>query len=299
MDIKRLELLADIAETHNLTISANNMGYTQSGVSHVIKKLEQELGISLLKRTNRGVVLTDEAKILLPFIHSLTTQYNRFYEAVDSINGLQRGSVTVGTYSSIAIRWLPTIIKNFQRKYPHISLKIREGGLEEIEEWMHAGSVDFGFISQTPEQNFKFIIFAKEPLYAVVPMNFYEMPAFHETFPVTAFADFPFIASESGIDNDVAATLKQADISPPVRFYCKDDHSIIAMVEHGLGITLLPSLILDGYDKNIKKIPLTRPAIRTLGIGFLSSDNLTAAAKAFIDVAKDTILQDKTSPTHF
>ena len=65
MDIKRLELLADIAETHNLTISANNMGYTQSGVSHVIKKLEQELDISLLKRTNRGVVLLQLELILL------------------------------------------------------------------------------------------------------------------------------------------------------------------------------------------------------------------------------------------
>ncbi len=296
MDIKRLELLADISETENLTISAEHLGYTQSGVSHVIKKLEEELDITLLKRTNRGVALTEEAKILMPYVRSLIVQYNRFYEAADSIKGLQRGSITIGTYSSIAIRWLPVIIKKFQTDYPNISLQIREGGLEEIEEWMNAGMVDFGFISRIPHQKFEFITLNQEPLYAVLPKNFIVPPEFHGSFPVTAFADFPFITSESGVDNDVAATLQQAGIHPPVRFYCKDDHSIIAMVEHGLGITLLPSLILEGYDQNIVKIPLSVPAVRTLGIGMVSSDDLTTAARAFIAIARQTLKEMHPNP---
>lgn len=60
MDIAKLNLLLDIAETKNLTLSAEHMGYTQSGVSHAIHKLEAEMGISLLNRTNKGVELTVE-----------------------------------------------------------------------------------------------------------------------------------------------------------------------------------------------------------------------------------------------
>ena len=91
------------------------------------------------------------------------------------------------------------------------------------------------------------------------------------------------------MDNDVAATLAKAGIEPPVRFYCKDDHSIVAMVENGLGITLLPSLILAGYDHNIRKIPLDTAAVRTLGIGFLSADTLSISAKAFISTTKSVV----------
>lgn len=291
MDISKLELLIDISESKNLTQSAEKLGYTQSGVSHVIRKLEQDIGLTLLKRTNRGVELTKDGLLLLPSIRSVVSQYNRLWETIEAAKGLQLGSVCIGTYSSIAIRWLPLIIREFQAEYPSISLQIREGGLEEIERWMSEGIVDFGLISRTPRQSFEFLTLTEEPLYAVVPGTFYLPPEFNGTFPVSAFADFPYIASESGVDNDVAATLDNAGIKPPIRFYCKDDHSIIAMVENGLGITLLPSLILDGYDRNIRRIPLTEPAVRTLGIGYLSADTLSLSARAFIDITRQVVGQ--------
>lgn len=289
MDIRHLELIIDIANTGNLTSSANNMGYTQSGVSHVIKGLEAELGISLLVRNNRGVSLTRDAKAIFPQIQFIVNHYNRLMEGVDAINGLESGTVTIGTYSSIAIEWMPAIIKEFQHRYPKIKLQIREGGLSEIAEWMHAGHVDFGLISKVPEYPFEFIPLCTEPLYAVTPAGFYQMPEWNNHFPVEAFMDFPYIASETGVDNDVAATLEDAGVHPNVRFYCQDDHSIVSMVMHGLGITLLPSLMLGGYKDSIRKIPLDRCATRTLGIGMVSSDILSLADKKFIDVVKELV----------
>lgn len=289
MDIRHLELIIDIADTGNLTASANNMGYTQSGVSHVIKSLEAELGISLLVRSNRGVSLTKDAQTVLPQIQFIINHYRRLMEGVNAINGLESGTVTIGAYSSIAIEWLPAIIKEFQHRYPKIKLQIREGGLAEIAEWMRAGHVDFGLISKVPEYPFEFIPLCTEPLYAVTPANFYQLPEWNNHFPVEEFMSFPYIASDTGVDNDVAATLQEAGISPHVRIFCQDDHSIVSMVMHGLGITLLPSLMLGGYQNSIKKIPLDRCATRTLGIGMISSDILSLADKKFIDVIQELV----------
>ena len=136
MDISKLALLCDIADTKNLTASAERMGYTQSGVSHAISKLETELGISMLKRTKRGVELTSDGEMLMPYIRLVISHYNRMDEIVDSILGLQRGSICIGTYCSVASQWLPPIIQQFQQMYPSITIRIREGGMQDIEQWL-------------------------------------------------------------------------------------------------------------------------------------------------------------------
>ncbi|MGL6201347.1 MAG: LysR family transcriptional regulator [Lachnospiraceae bacterium] len=189
--VVKLSLLSDIAVTKNLTLSAERMGYTQSAVSHAITKLESEMGISLLRRTNRGVELTKDGELLLPKIRSVITHYQRLQEDIDSLQGLQRGAVCIGTYSSIASQWLPAVIKSFQQLYLNITLSIREGGIDEIERWMYDGSVDFGFLSWRKHQHFKFTSIARDPLYAIVSPEFLLPESYYNLFPLTAFAEYP------------------------------------------------------------------------------------------------------------
>lgn len=289
MDIRKLELLSDIAETGSLTESGKLHGYTQSGVSHTIKKLEEEFGFSLLHRTNKGVSLTSEAQQLLHDIRSLITRYHRLEETINSINGLQTGSLVIGTYSSIAIQWLPRIIPVFQTRYPGISLQIKEGGTEDLEKCVVDGTVDFAFLSSNRYQKFEFIWLAEDEMYAILPKNFPLKNKESHTFPLKSFQELPFIASEAGVDYDITDTLAAGDVTPPVRFYCKDDHSIIAMTAQGLGVTLLPSLIVSGYENQVLALPIEPYASRQLGIGLLSKNDLSAAARAFITCTKEVL----------
>ncbi len=296
MDIRKLELFSDIAETHNLTETGNRMGYTQSGVSHLIKKLEDDMGFPLFKRTNKGVMLTANGAIMLPYVRSLIAQYNCMQEIRDSLNGLQIGYITIGSYSSIAIHWLPKIIKKFQNDYPNITIKLKEGGHDEIQEWIEDGTVDFGFISKNPAQKFEWITLQEDPLLAVLPRSYEITPRDSMAFSIDNFRHLPFILSETGTDYDICATLNAQNIQPNVRFSCKDDHSIISMVAQELGVSILPSLMLTGHFNEILTLPLKPYACRTLGIGVLSMQNLTAASRAFINCTKFMVegsLQDK------
>ena len=289
MDISKLALLCDVADTKNLTLSAERMGYTQSGVSHAISKLEAEMGIPIIKRTKHGVELTSEGTLLMPYIRLVVTHSQRLEDVIDSILGLQRGSICIGTYCSIASQWLPAIIQCYQQLYPNIAIRIREGGIRDVERWLYEGSIDFGFLSWKKNQNFKFLSLARDPLYAILPKD-YPLPEDHQKqFPIQAFADYPFIASENGVDHDVNAALEQSKVIPMTSFTCHDDHTIIPMVEKGLGISLLPDMFLKGQNANIWKLPVTPCSVRTLGIGILSEKTLSTCSKAFIKLSQKMI----------
>ncbi len=296
MDIAKLNLLLDIAETKNLTLSAEHMGYTQSGVSHAIHKLEAEMGISLLNRTNKGVELTVEGELLLPHIRTISANYKRMDDILDSIHGLQKGSICIGTYSSVAAQWLPHVLKEFKEAYPNISITIREGGIQEIEQWLQEGSIDFGFLSQRKGQKYHFCPLAKDPLYVVTAKDYPIPKEYQSRFPARILGDYPYIASESGLDHDVAAALESTKVTPNITCRCSDDHTIVSMVASGLGISLLPSMFLVGQDERLNKILLVPCYMRNLGICTMPDRTLSLASKTFINVSK-TVIEQLTQET--
>lgn len=289
MDISKLELICDVAETGNLTLTAERMGYTQSGVSHAISKLETETGVSLIRRTKHGVELTPDGSLLMPYIQQVVNHYQRLDDVVDSILGLQRGSICIGTYCSIASHWLPEVIQKYQQLYPSISIRIREGGIQDIERWIYDGSIDFGFLSWKKNQNFNFITLARDSLYAVLPKDFPLPEAYQGEFPISGFTEYPFIASENGVDHDVNAALSQNHITPMISFVCHDDHTIIPMVEKGLGVSMLPGMFLENQESRVHIIPVNPCTVRTLGIGILSKKTLSTSSKAFIQLSQKII----------
>ena len=247
------------------------------------------MGVALLKRTNHGVSLTKDAEFLLPKVRSILGNYDKLMEDIDSITGLKKGEVNIGTYSSIARQWLPSIIKRFQELYPNIKINIHEGGVESIETWMYDGVIDLGFLSWRKNQNFKFISLARDNLYAITASNMNLPPAYNKAFPFTAFLEYPFIASSSGIDNDVSNAFEVVNIKPNIKFSCNDENTIISMVENNLGISLLPEMFLKGRDAEINIIPTSPCVVRTLGIGITSQKNLSSSAAAFIQLAKKVV----------
>lgn len=111
MDIKKFKLFADVAETGNFTKSGDRLGYTQSGVSHILKSLEEEMGFPLFVRSNQGVKLTKNAQKILPLVRPILAMYESLEQTVNEIHGVESGSLTIATFQSISISWLPSIFR--------------------------------------------------------------------------------------------------------------------------------------------------------------------------------------------
>ena len=268
-------------ELGSFSKAAEALNYSQSGISRMIADLEKEWNIVLLERDRNGVRLTSDGLRLLPFAENLCREYNRLQEEVDELNGIQSGLIRIGTFSSVATHWLPRVIKEFQKDYPNIEYEMLLGDYTEIEEWIATGRVDCGFLRLPTKPDFDTIELARDELMAIIPSGhpLAKLP----TFPVEALGDEPFMFLEKGGKAEIAAIFQKNHVTPDVKFTTWDDYAIMSMVEQGLGISILPSLILKRIPYNILAKPLDKPAYRTIGVAMKNRKTISAATKKFLE----------------
>lgn len=284
MDIKKYELFADVAETKNFTRSSDRMGYTQSGVSHILKSLETEIGFPLFIRTKQGVRLTKNAETLLPLVHSLLAINENLEQTISDINGLDSGQLVIASFASISVNWLPEIVHRFQQEYPNIAITLMEGGTDEIVGWVEDSLADFGFLSRRNTRALEWIPLRNDPLMAILPRD--EAAPTGGVYHVADFQGKPFIITAAGTDYDVHYALSTANITPNIHFTSKEDRAIVSMVANHLGVSILPRLVIQGMEDKIQAYPLEPYCTRNLGIAVKSRQNMTPAAKKFLHLTR-------------
>ncbi|MCR5102119.1 MAG: LysR family transcriptional regulator [Butyrivibrio sp.] len=289
MDIQGYKILLDLQKTNNITRTAEKFGYSQPGISHVLKNIEREFGFQLINREKYGVTLTQEAIQLMPLIQDLVDCNEKLEETVYSIKGLEYGKVTLATYSSIAVHLLPKLLMEFKSKHPNIIIDIREGGAKEILEWIDSNAVDFAFMSKPYDRKIQFYSFGKDPLVAVLPKGYSVDDK--EEFAIELFDGKPFILSADGNDFDVHHALDTSGVKPFYNYYVLDDRTILSMVENKLGLSILSELICKRTNNDVEILPLEPEYYRDMGIALKNFNKLSPAAQKFVDFANEKMPQ--------
>ncbi len=279
--IEKYRALMSAVELGSLTRAAEALGCTQSAVSHAIASLEQELGFRLLLRARSGIRLTDEGERMLPAVRSLLSAGEQLEQTAASIRGLDQGTVRIGAFTSVAVHWLPAVLKEFQHDYPHVSFRLLNGDYHDVSEWLADGSVDIGFVALPCEAPCECIALMEDRLLAILPPD--SRFASYPRFPIVECEREPFISLLQSSDHDARRALDAAGVKPNVRFYTKDDYAIIAMVEQGLGMSIMPELLLKGRHENVLTLPLVPEAKRTIGIAFSAVGHPGPATRRFCD----------------
>ena len=264
--VTKLRALMSTVENGSFKAAAESLGCTQSAVSHMISSLEEELGFRLLRRGRSAVRLTDEGERLLGAARSLLSAEEQLRQTAASIRGLDQGTVRIGAFTSVAVHWLPPVLKEFQRDYPNVEFKLLNGDYHDVNEWLSDGSVDIGFVALPCELKCETIALMEDRLLAILPKD--SRYASYPRFPLTECEREPFISLLQSSDHDARRALEAAGVKPNVRFYTKDDYAIIAMVEQGLGMSIMPELLLKGRHDELQTLPLVPEAKRTIGIAY-------------------------------
>lgn len=287
MDANILKYIALIKTVQygSFTKAAEKLNYSQSSISRMVADLEKEWGINLLERSRNGVQLTSEGHSLLPHIQNLCVQYNNLQNHIDQIHGLQSGIIRIGTFSSITTHWLPAVIRDFKRDYPGIDYELATGEYGQIENWIVEGSVDLGFVLLPVHSDLELIRVIQDELLAILPEN-HPLNGY-SAIPISAFGDYAFILRESSEKAEISRMFDSAGVRPKTQFTTYDDYAIMSMVENGLGISILPRLILNRTPYHIVTRPLEIPAYRSIGMALKSSKNAPLVVKRFLDYTKD------------
>ncbi len=281
MNVSKYLAFVTTVECGSFTRASEKLNYSQSGISRMIGDIEREWSLSLLERGRTGVRLTSDGERLLPYARSLCAEYRRLQMQVDELRGVQSGLIRIGTISSIATHRLPGVIKEFQRSYPGIDYELLLGDYGEIEGWVRDGSVDCGFTRLPDESDLDLIHIESDSFMAVLPKG--HPLAGLDTVPIGSLCEEPFLLLEKTGTHDVSELFASNGLHPRVHFTTWDDYAIMSMVECGLGVSMLPELILRRIPYDIVIRPTDKTAVRRLGIMLRDRSAAPAALRAFLE----------------
>ena len=279
MNATKYEIFLKILELGGMTPVAEFYGCSQANVSHIISGMEQELGFRLISRSRGGVKLTAEGEALLPYIKEIAKASERFAYMADGIASLQKGIIRIGAFSSVSVHWLPGIIKSYQEEYPDVTFKLNAGDYGDVNNWLTEGSVDVAFITLPCDVPCRAIPLKEDRLMAVLPSN--HRYAGVKKLNLTDVANEDFITLLETSDRDSRTVLEAAGITPHIRFTTKDDYAIIAMVRAGLGISIMPELLLTGHTEQVEVRHLSPAASRTIALGYSGARQHIPAVESF------------------
>ena len=250
MSLKKYEAFVRTVELGSLTRAAEAMGSTQSRISHVLSTLEEEYGFVLLRRNRSGIRLTEAGAMVLPKMQEILQKDRELTELIGDIRSADAGTVRLGAFTSVAVHWLPGMIRTFQSAHPKAELKMFNGDYHDMEQWLREGEVDLGFVTLPAPEGMRTIPLTQDPLVAIIQ----------------GLGEDPFISLLQSSAHDIHRALDNAGVRPNIKFTTKDDYAILAMVEQGLGISIVPQLLIQGRTQNLAVRPLKPRASRTIAL---------------------------------
>ena len=265
MNIRKYEAFVRAVELGSLSKAAEELGYTQSGISHMMQSLEDEVGFPLMVRTSSGIVPNHEGEMLLPIIRQLLNTNEALGQYIAKIKGADTGRIRIAAYSSVATYWLPGIIRDFQKDYPNVEIEITEAGSNVIEEIMSSRQAELCIYAGGEDKGFEWVPLCRDRMLALVPPG--HPLAEGEFVPLEGFLTEHFIMPMQGYDGEVHDILAKLPQQPHILFSACSDYAIISMVAKGLGVSILAGLLLRNYPNDAVALPIRPAQSRMLGMG--------------------------------
>ena len=266
MEAKKLEILMTAVDLGSFSKASEVVGYTQSGLTHLVNSLEREIGFPLIIRSHNGISLTEQGKELVPAIRQFLQANANLENQIQTITRQQTETIRIAAYASMAMFWMPEILYRFRRICPKVDVDLRmvDNALEPFE-LLQEGKTDVIFASRQSYRNCEWIPLYYELLYAILPKD-YPLNGRKE-FLLKEFEGQDFLMPYGRFDIDVHAAFDRAGVKAKEQAVNVDDETVIRMVGKGLGISMMSEFMIRGNTDDVCCVPVTPESIRELGMG--------------------------------
>jgi LysR family transcriptional regulator, transcription activator of glutamate synthase operon len=297
MELRQLKYFIEVAKQEHISLAAENLHIAQSAVSRQIGNLEAELGVQLFQREGRNIKLTHIGRL---FAEQAVISLNAIANAkqlVDEYVDPERGMIRIGFPSSLASNTLPNIIKSFKREHPDVRYHLRQGGYNYLIEGINNREIDLAFIGPVPgfDSNVQSDILFTENFVALMPAT--HPLAGEENLSLSQLNKDKFVLFPEGfiLRKIVEDACLQAGFRPYIPCEGEDLDAIKGLVSAGIGITLLPELILnENIPNGTVTLNISQPEVkRTVGIITPKYRELSPSEKLFYDFVIAHFTQSK------
>ncbi len=285
MDTDKYKALLCAIDMGSLTAAADKLGYTPSGISRSVAAVEEQFGFPMLIRAKSGVTPTENCEQVLPIIRNLLCVEEQLQQTADRMCSLETGSVTVGSAYPIYDPILSKEIVAFRRLHPKISVRLIEGTSSELFRKLSLHELDFCIISQR-ENMPVFHPLCRDSICAWVPPN--HPAAGKGMYTVSDLLTDDYIELFPGLETDNSIFLKRNKLYPNTCAATSDIYAAYAMVEAGLGVVLINTLLSHRWEGNVVTLPLDRSSDFEIGVAANAKEECSPAAEEFLNfILKD------------
>lgn len=283
MELRQLRYFLSVSETEHLTQAAHAMFVTQSTLSHGLRQLETELGVTLFDRVGRGLKISQAGLLFKGYVGRAVQEIEAGRMELSRLNGLQAGTLTVGVIPTFMNSLVPTAVAHFSEKYPGIKVSIRDLRADLIEELLMAGQLDVGIaFHPTEREEIDTTHLFTEQMQLLVGKN--HPLAGKRSVSMKTLKNMPLcllprsFATRRMLDE----SFKMAGLSPLVRVEMESVGALIAACASGLLATIVPERAAR-ESRNMHAITLTDPQpARHAGVLWRKGASRSVAAQAFV-----------------
>ena len=291
MQLQQLRYFLAVAETRHFTQAADLLGVSQPTLSKQIHTLEATLGAPLFDRIRGAVALTAAGQTLLPLAQRMIADADAARDAVQDIVGLRRGEVRLGATPSLCSSLVPAVLRRYRSAHPDISLYVTEGSSPDLIADLLAHSLDLALIV-APGQGIDPALDAA-PILAeslvVASVAAGPPPTEHAQLALAELERTPLVMFRPGYDlRDVTLeACRRAGFTPRFAVEGGEMDAVLAFVEAGLGVAVVPSMVLVNRPL-LRSTPLAPPGMRrTIALAHRKRSVLPHAA----DAMRTTLLE--------
>ena len=300
LSVRHMRAFVEVASFGSFTRAADNLHLTQSTLTATIKQLEQQVGLLLLDRTTRRVLLTSEGERFLPVAERLISDFDTALADLQSVAEQQQGKVDIAAAPSVLTRLLPSLVHKYRQQYPNIGISLRDDSAGVIEQRILANEVDFGIAgnhSSHGDLNYQpllkdryGIVTTQRHIVADILLNKRESVCWRELDQ----ASLIYLSTDTGIRAQLSVFLEREGLSlsqaeAPIEV--SNPAALAVLIEEGLGISVLPALAAStpAFD-HLCFTPLKEPVIeRDICIITRKGRSLGPAAKTMLELVSQSI----------
>ena len=271
MDTTKIKAVLTAAKHGSLSKAAAEFSYTPSALSHLLAAFEQELGVRIFERSSKGVTLSAQGTKLLPKLEAMLNAEKEIFDTVRALIAENGSEVRIAAYSSISRNFLSRFLGSFKKEYPEITLSVRVE--DDLAGWLENGKADVIFADNIVLPDRDLVPIATDRYWAVAPEG---LLGSKESITREELYDLPHIFTD---DEYLQTVFEKSRFRELIYFKSDDDHAVVQMVRAGMGVAVMPELVLQGNMRGVSLLELTPAVTRTLGFAVKKGNTSLAVAK--------------------